>query len=249
MAFDPDTSFYFYRRPIPDEDIAPLHHEVIENFRKLPPPFGLSEDMVPPVPEFDEEKLVCGYRLKYPIKLLRCSSYYKYRLNGASVPDKASRNDDISFYFYRNKTKIDFRELCHDHGALIVQAFKAYRVNLRLDSYMMDYFFYRNWDYDLGKNVYRNKTYAQIVEDPTIIDDARFNVFVLDSVNYWDNILCHRAFGFGPHEVVRRLKGLVPRVEIVGDGVYVVFSDDPHLTYEDYVAYNERLKPILGLKW
>jgi hypothetical protein len=31
------------------------------------------------------------------------------------------------------------------------------------------------------------------------------------------------------------------------DGVYTVFSDTPDLTYEEFVAINDRFKPVLGL--
>jgi hypothetical protein len=31
------------------------------------------------------------------------------------------------------------------------------------------------------------------------------------------------------------------------DGVYLVLNDDPQLTYEEFVAMNERYKAMLGL--
>lgn len=31
------------------------------------------------------------------------------------------------------------------------------------------------------------------------------------------------------------------------DGVYVVFNDNPDLSFEEYCAYNDALKPVLGL--
>ncbi|MGD7493788.1 hypothetical protein ACQCP4_00005, partial [Ralstonia pseudosolanacearum] len=65
---------------------------------------------------------------------------------------------------------------------------------------------------------------------------------------YWDSKLCQRALEYGPDEVVMRLAGKVPKVERLGDGVYIVLNDDPAMSYDDFLSLNERCKEMLGLK-
>ena len=64
---------------------------------------------------------------------------------------------------------------------------------------------------------------------------------------YWDAELCQRALGYDRDEVIRRLAGKVPRVDPLMDGVYVVFNDDPALSYENFVQMNQNGKALLGL--
>ena len=83
--------------------------------------------------------------------------------------------------------------------------------------------------------------------DPSIDVNGRNNIFTLNVAEYWDAELCQRALGYGRDEVIKRLSGKVPLVRPLMDGVYVVFSDNPDLTFEEFCAYNDRLKPVLGL--
>lgn len=87
-----------------------------------------------------------------------------------------------------------------------------------------------------------------MLRDDDVVDtDGRNNIFCLRPAHYWDEDLCRAAMGFGRDEVIRRLTGRVPRVEPLMDGVYVVFSDNPDLSFEEFCAYNDALKPVLGL--
>ena len=77
--------------------------------------------------------------------------------------------------------------------------------------------------------------------------DGRNCIYTLKPAMFWDALLCRRALGYGPEEVIRRLDGRVPLVRPLMDGVYIVFNDDIGLTYAQFVEMNERNKAILGL--
>jgi len=89
---------------------------------------------------------------------------------------------------------------------------------------------------------------ATLRSSPAADIDGRNNIFTLEVAQYWDAELCQRALGYGRDEVIKRLTGKVPLVQPLMDGVYVVFNDDPDLTFEEFCAYNDRLKPVLGLQ-
>ena len=46
---------------------------------------------------------------------------------------------------------------------------------------------------------------------------------------------------------MHRMRGHAQLVEPLLDGVYVVFDDNPALSYEAFVRMNQRFKAILGI--
>jgi hypothetical protein len=244
MAFDPDTSLYLYRRPALDDDIPVLHERTMENFKQLPPPFGIDGMVIPPVPVFKEWEIAV-YSLRYPYKKFKCLSDYWRRITRYQE-DRAMYDEVMRYHFYRHKLSFDYKAMCHEYGKGLVKAYAAYRMALNVEA-SHQYMGSTDWDYNLGKEIFENKIYERLLKNPTIDVNGRNNIYTLNVVQYWDALLCEKALGYGPEEVVRRLTGLVPRVERWLDGVYVVFSDDPHITYETFEAYNNHLKPILGL--
>lgn len=90
--------------------------------------------------------------------------------------------------------------------------------------------------------------YNELRANPEIDVDGRNNIYTLHAAQYWDSKLCQRALEYGPDEVVMRLAGKVPKVERLGDGVYIVLNDDPAMSYDDFLSLNERCKEMLGLK-
>jgi hypothetical protein len=92
-----------------------------------------------------------------------------------------------------------------------------------------------------------NEPLRRFPADPSIDTNDRNNIVTLEPAMYRDGLLCQRALGYDRDEVIRRLQGKVPLVMPLMDGVYTVFSDNPDLTYEEFVAINDRFKPVLGL--
>ena len=105
-------------------------------------------------------------------------------------------------------------------------------------------------DHGVDENGYAistNDVYKSLAEDKSININGRNNIYTLRSAQFWDAGLCRRALGYGPDEVVNRLEGHALHAEHLMDGVYIVLSDDIALSYADFVAMNERIKPLLGL--
>ena len=81
-----------------------------------------------------------------------------------------------------------------------------------------------------------------------ITPNGRNNIYTLSPACYWDGDLCQTALGYGCDEVIRRLAGKVPDVHPLADGVYIIFNDDPLLSFDDFLAIQHTFKPILGLQ-
>jgi len=54
--------------------------------------------------------------------------------------------------------------------------------------------------------------------------------------------------GYDRDEVIRRLAGKVPDVRLLADGVYIIFNDNPLLSFDDFLSIQHTFKPILGLQ-
>jgi hypothetical protein len=120
----------------------------------------------------------------------------------------------------------------------VIEAYSAYRA-------MVGFGYY--WSRYVGGIEDTNATVNELSKDKAIDVDGRNNIYTLVPAQYWGDELCQRALGYGPDEVIRRVGALVPKAQRLMDGVYVVWNDDPELSYEAFVGMNERYKPILGL--
>ena len=78
--------------------------------------------------------------------------------------------------------------------------------------------------------------------------DGRNFIYTLYPAQFWDAELCQHALGYGPDEVVARLRGKVPQVERLRNGVYLVLNDDPNLSFDEFIKMNESYKNILDLE-
>ena len=57
--------------------------------------------------------------------------------------------------------------------------------------------------------------------------DSRFGVYRIRPVSFFDKILCDRAFGMTPEEIVGRLEGKVEQATVLKNGVYIVANSEP----------------------
>ena len=230
-----EISIHICFRPSLSEPVELRHAEVTRNMQQIGPPLGWKGLQVPPVPDFGPD-VVVGFQVKYPIRGVVCGGTYNYRHKNQE--DHSSDDDRLRTYFKTSNPHIDYRTTLREQLPKLVAAYRSYRAIVFFDLYRDQY---------TGGSKKTNPTYNRLRADKPINMDARNNIFTLEPAMYWDALLCQRALGYGRDEVIRRLQGKVPLVMPLMDGVYTVFSDDPDLSYEEFVAINDRCKPILGL--
>ena len=202
--------------------------------KQIEGPFSWANATVPPAPDFGNG-VYAGFDVKYKNKKIKCDGGYAYRSTDYLNVDEAARDDHLFIRFDGRDLTIDFREVLHQDAPIVIEAFQAEMSNVAFFSYGLLY---------EQKNA---DAFERLRADPSIDVDGRNNIFTLGAANFWNGELCGRALGFNRDEVIRRLTGKVPLVKPLMDGVYVVFSDNPDLTFEEYCAYNDALKPVLGL--
>jgi hypothetical protein len=173
---------------------------------------------------------------------------YLYRGERYIYRDEAKFDDFLRYGFKTSNKAIDYRAVLHEHLPKVVEAFGSYKTSVFYGPYHS--YYDSGGDNGFGADGYpieTNEVYNRLRKDKRVDIDGRNNIYTLYPAQYWDAELCRRALGYSPDEVVARLRGKVPRVERLMDGVYLVLNDDPALTYEAFVEMNERVKPVLGL--
>lgn len=220
-----------------DESIAQRHAEFMANMARIGPPLGFAGMKLPPTPDCGAE-LVALYHARYPVRGLWIEGEYLYRGERYVYKDRSGYDDLVRIVFKPTNPALDFRAILHDHLPQVTAAYRAYRMDAGQG------FYGTNYCGGVGRT---NPVYNRLRHDPVIDVDGRNNIYVLESAQYWDGELCRRALGYGPDEVIRRLQSEAPFVAPLLDGVYLVLSDDPQLTYDQFVSMNERYKEILGL--
>lgn len=225
---------FFYRRPLFDEDLEKRHQELVKRMQEIGPPLGWRGLRVPSVPEFGEE-LIASFSVSYAIPGIQMYMDYSYRDKTYLAPEEAALDDKMSIRFLLSNKAIDYHDVVHRHFPVIAGAYEGYAAKLYFASYFVDY------------EDMHEEEYEAVSQREGIDVDGRNNIFTLHPAQYWDAELCGKALGFGPDEVIRRLDGQVPLVRPLMNGVYTVFNDDPDLSFEDFCAFNDRFKPVLGL--
>ena len=191
--------------------------------------------IVPAAPEFGGE-LIAYYEVSYPIPSLEVTGLYTYRGANYVYEDMISYDDKLIFKFDVDSVGELYVPILHKELPSVVEAFQGYLLRGFYSAFSTRY-------HALHKEVLeklRTKGNMNL--------NGRNNVFSLQPAQYWNEEVCRRAMGYSRDEVVKRLTGKVPLVKPLMDGVYVVFNDNPDLTFEEFCAYNDRLKPVLGLQ-
>jgi hypothetical protein len=226
--------FYMHYRANHNVSIEVRHMTFIERMMKLPQPLGWQGVDVPPTPDCGDE-LGASFEVVYPIAGLELDGRYVYRGQTYQYLDEAFYDDKVWISFSPKNPKINYHAMLHEHLARAMCAFGGYAAHGYFGAYVVKY-----------EDLHADE--IQVLQAcPGVDVNGRNNIFTLNVVQYWDAELCQRALGYGRDEVIRRLTGKVPLVQPLMDGVYVVFNDDPDLTFEEFCAYNDRLKPVLGL--
>lgn len=231
-----------------DESIEKCHALFMGGMLKFGAPLGLQGLQPPPAPRIGpgSESLVGVECFRYPASGLELQMTAQFRHELLIGVDKASSDDSISLGFTTSDKGLDYRAILHEHFPRVIEAYRGYRAWAVFGSHGIKYTdcFWSKWN---GRAT-TNPTYGRLLQDRRIDIDGRNNVYTLEPAVFWDAELCRRALGYGPEEVMYRLKGRALVVRPLLDGVYIVFDDDPALGYEDFVEMNRQFKPLLGIE-
>lgn len=191
------------RRPALDEDIADVHASWIEVAGRLPHPWGVEPtaiDMHPSVRAGDHSALV---RLDRGLgKGLR--GYAQYALRTAGFLEDAAQYDDFVVISFAARGQ-DYDPLARDVFPALVRAFGAYRASV----------------YNLAK---ASADWPDVVEQCRASGtdvDGRDGVFAIWALNYFDRLLCQRAFATTPERLVEKLHRSVAHASLCHDGAIV----------------------------
>lgn len=227
--------YFMHYRPIAGETVDERHAVVVAAMRKLQPPLSWEGLKIPSRPDFGEG-LVAHFEVPYATPGLESVSDYIFRGESYVPRDSASSDDRIVIEFSTKNRQLEYKPMLHVHLSQAIFAFRGYLARGFYSDYSTQY-------HDLHR-----VQLDRLLTDSELDLNGRNNIFSLQPVQYWGEEICRRALGYGRDEVVERLTGKVPLVRPLMDGVYVVFNDNPDLTFEEFCAYNDRLKPVLGLQ-
>lgn len=190
-------------RPSLNQSIEDKHSEFLAIAGGLPAPWGLTNIDECKLPK-QEDNLATVIQLnRHLAKGLK--GFVSYQLRAATYLKDNAQYDDILVLEF-NPNKIDYALLVFDVFPKLINAFQAYRAVITSMNLAME-----DWQTVVEKV---NATGRDV--------DGRDGVFRISAVNFWDNLLCKRAFGMTPSEIVQRLSVSVPKAAILNDGAYVV---------------------------
>jgi hypothetical protein len=228
------VALWIYDYPSLHKSVEERHADIVRGMSKLDAPLGWHGLTPPEAPIRKKGSLGSFYGLKYPGTRISHAGSYHIRDPKYLCDDKTC-DDHFAFEFKSRDSSLDYKVALHVQFPAVVTAIGGYRAVVYFDSYASRY-----------DGVHENERQG-LRERGDIDVDGRNNIFALGPAHYWSANLCQRALGYGRDEVIKRLSGMVPLVKPLMDGVYIVFNDNPDLTFEEFCAVNDRFKPILGL--
>ena len=227
------VELWVYERPTPSESIEKLHQERVQRMVTLNSPLSWKNAEMPLAPIRKKGDLSAYYSVKYPDTSLKHHGSYNIRDARYIYDDKVS--DDKFAFEIKKLGEEEYQKVSGYWVPELIDAVRGYRAVSYFECHSSKYT-------DLHESERRN-----LIEKFNADPDGHNCIFTLEVAQFWDGELCQRALGYGRNEVIKRLTGKVPLVQPLMDGVYVVFNDNPDLTFEEFCAYNDRLKPVLGL--
>lgn len=229
------VALWFYGRSTMSMTEEQRHMSFSSGMNAIDGPLGWKRLAAPPLPSRRKGDLDTSFEVRYPLVKVNAMCSYQIR-DERYIDDVAADDDKFMVEFSVPHSVISYDSVLIDEFCRIATAFKAYRAVVFLDSFA---------------SMFRAKHAPDIAAlragSGDVDINGRNNIFTLHPAQYWDAELCQKALGYSPDEVIRRLDGQVPLVRPLMDGVYTVFNDDPDLSFEDFCAFNDRFKPILGL--
>jgi len=228
------VNLWIYQRPVPTESIERLYAELTQRMISLDSILSWKGALVPAAPIREKGDLAACYNVKYSDPTLK--HHGAYRIRDARYIDDDKTSDDTFAFEIKRLNYEQYQDVLQVQFPTVIDATRGYRAAAYLGYHSSKY-----------SELHRNER-RHLIEQANVDPDGRNNIFTLDVAQFWDAELCQLALGYGRDEVIKRLTGKVPLVQPLMDGVYVVFNDNPDLTFEEFCAYNDRLKPVLGLE-
>ncbi|MDY0872750.1 hypothetical protein [Dongia rigui] len=226
---------FIHYPPRHEEAVESRHADVVNRMKAQDGILSWRNLDTPEAPSFGRE-LIASYKLIYPIPSLVVTGLYTYRGSNYAYEDRISYDDKLIFGFDIDQIGELYAPILHKELPAVVEAFQGYLLRAFYSAYATKYHALHKDALD----ILRGKGNVNV--------NGRNNVFSLQPAQYWTEGVCQKAMGYGRDEVIKRLSGKVPLVRPLMDGVYVVFNDNPDLTFDEFCAYNDRLKPVLGLQ-
>ncbi|WP_368412619.1 hypothetical protein [Dongia sp.] len=226
---------FIHYPPRHEETVESRHAIVTERMKAQRGILSWRDLIVPAAPEFGRE-LIASYKVNYPIPSLEVTGLYTYRGANYVYEDRISYDDKLIIRFDVDRIGKSYGPILHSELPSAVEAFQGYLLRGFYSSYSTKY------------HALHKEMLDMLRAKGNVNVNGRNNVFSLQPAQYWNEEVCRKAMGYGRDEVIKRLTGRVPLVQPLMDGVYVVFNDNPDLTFEEFCAYNDRLKPVLGLQ-
>lgn len=158
---------------------------------------------------------------------LRGAVSYASRIPGAVV-DRAIADDVLVLQI--DPETVDFRSLCRQTFARLVEAFLPYRAAVITDS-----------DLDLDDF----EAIAQEAQRTGRDIDGRDTVYRIHPVNYFDDVMCVRAFGIDAAELVARLQGKIELAQSICSGALLVVVDEP-VQDEQLASLDSHVRELAG---
>ncbi|QVQ26165.1 hypothetical protein [Achromobacter deleyi] len=218
----------FRRRALVGEDVAQLNHALVDKLSKIREIF---------VDQCDDRLAIFdrGTGESASTNLSPClvqgvcgGVIYASRIQ-SMVKDRATSDDSLGLEI--NLEKIDFVRFSSVVFPKIVHAFGPYRAAIVTDP-------------DQELDDYESVVEASRTSNLDI--NGRDGVFRFQSANYFDNLLCTRAFGMGATDVAARLAGHFDVVKEFDGGVFFLTADRPVRGTES-IEIDASVRRILGL--
>ncbi|MDH3349309.1 MAG: hypothetical protein OEM02_14575 [Desulfobulbaceae bacterium] len=212
-----------------NESIESRHEGLMRLFCKIPGCWGLKGTVLPTVPDIGGELMVqCDLK---DFLGAGVSGRLVYVFRDRNYLKDSSQYDDCMF-IELNPELIPYKELVNRMFIDYVRLFEPYRATIILDEELaLD-----DWD-----------IISEMREDAKIDVDGRDTIYRLNSVNYFDELLCRRSFGLTLKEIITRLEGNVETISLEGNGVLIIYSTQI-LKRSEIENINEKLLPLLYRK-
>jgi len=207
-------------RPDPADAIPKKHKRFFTGIRKLPAPWGPTSAVWPESHDPGDNYLSVVNLNKVLNPGVKGSLNYHTR---KELTDEGMSDDWLYLEF--NPEKVDYAALVNSAFERYVTSLGAYVGSIEDQQSMFKHF--NRWQ--RSRNNYRQ------------------DVFRIQAINYFDRLLCKRAFGLRPEQVVKRLSKGVERAALINDGaLIIVTSKVPNLKESD--AIERKIRPLLLAK-
>lgn len=162
------------------------------------------------------------------VRGLRGTVSYASRIPGAVV-DKAIADDVLVLQI--DHKAVDFQSLCRQTFARLVEVFLPYRAAVITDL-----------DLDLDDF----ETIVQEAQRTGTDVDGRDTVYRIHPVNYFDDVMCIRAFGVDAATLVARLQGKIELAQSICSGALLVVVAEP-VQGEQLASLDSRVRELAEL--